>query len=469
MKTHALLACILTWNALAPSLSDAQHAPGQIGITLGTGAFKLVGGAVDHSLVNPMVSLGFSYALGSRMDLEATADWGWVRPRSPDSHFTVMPNAPFRTYLFPWALRLKYRLLARAPLTPYISLGGGLVHWNLRNTAQEDNWFPLPQSGTSLSGNQLNASLLLAVGFIHHFTKSLAWEVEGRYSHLLRQDLDNIGTGDVNTGLFTGRIGLTLCLGGRHDTDGDGILDKVDGDPNHPEDFDGYMDADGVPDPDNDHDGVPDWVDQAPDQPEDIDGFQDEDGVPDLDNDDDGVPDVYDKAPNVPEDIDGFQDGDGIPDLDNDGDGIPDTEDPHPNTPESAFEPVVEVAQEPEATQPLPTLDRPLVLTGVTFLSGSAQLTTQARAVLAEVTASLAAHPEVRVEIRGFTDSSGPAAANLTLSQHRAEAVRDFLVAQGVENDRVWAVGYGEASPVADNGTAEGRAMNRRIELIQIQ
>jgi OOP family OmpA-OmpF porin len=153
------------------------------------------------------------------------------------------------------------------------------------------------------------------------------------------------------------------------DRDHDGIPDILDKCPDEPEDYDGFQDDDGCPDPDNDGDGIPDVVDKCPNDPEDFDGFQDEDGCPDLDNDGDGIPDindacpnekedgkgkrpndgcpstsedsdgdgipdVIDKCPDEPEDKDGFQDEDGCPDYDNDGDGIPDVYDACPNEPE---------------------------------------------------------------------------------------------------------------------------------------
>ncbi len=67
-------------------------------------------------------------------------------------------------------------------------------------------------------------------------------------------------------------------------------------------------------------------------------------------------------------------------------------------------------------------------------------------------------------EIAGYTDNVGDAAANQKLSEERANSVRNYLIAQGVPADQLVAVGYGQEQPIADNGTAEGRAQNRRIE-----
>src|SRR6185436_9726526 len=122
------------------------------------------------------------------------------------------------------------------------------------------------------------------------------------------------------------------------DNDNDGILDKDDRCPNEPEDRDGDQDEDGCPEGsegDRDGDGIPDKIDKCPDQPEDKDGFQDKDGCPDPDNDKDGILDKVDLCPNDAEDKDGFEDKDGCPDPDNDKDQIPDVIDKCPNEPET--------------------------------------------------------------------------------------------------------------------------------------
>ena len=73
---------------------------------------------------------------------------------------------------------------------------------------------------------------------------------------------------------------------------------------------------------------------------------------------------------------------------------------------------------------------------------------------------------ESKITVQGFTDSTGSQSFNETLSQHRAESVRTYLVSHGIASDRVTAQGMGPANPVADNATAEGRADNRRVEIV---
>jgi outer membrane protein OmpA-like peptidoglycan-associated protein len=89
-----------------------------------------------------------------------------------------------------------------------------------------------------------------------------------------------------------------------------------------------------------------------------------------------------------------------------------------------------------------------------------------AREKLAKVSGIILAHPGLVIEVDGHTDSVGGDEYNMTLSENRANAVRSYLVTQGVSGDAVTAKGFGKTEPVADNGTATGRQMNRRVELV---
>jgi len=106
-----------------------------------------------------------------------------------------------------------------------------------------------------------------------------------------------------------------------------------------------------------------------------------------------------------------------------------------------------------------------LVLRGVNFKTGSALLTDQATQVLDQVADALNGRKDVKVEIAGHTDNVGKPSYNLALSQKRAEAVRQYLIGKGVDAARLSARGYGATQPIADNGTEQGRAENRRVEL----
>lgn len=260
----------------------------------------------------------------------------------------------------------------------------------------------------------------------------------------------------------THRFSVSLALGeGERDRDGDGMSDFEDQCPDTPEDYDSFEDEDGCPDPDNDGDAVPDLDDVCPDQPEDFDGVEDDDGCPEEnDRDGDRINDEEDACPDEPEDLDGYEDADGCPDIDNDGDGIADDLDACPSRPETKNE-----FQDEDGC---PDLAPRTILRGVNFAAGKADLLPASLVVLDEVADVLKADSTIRVEIQGYTDSRGPAEANLALSQQRAEAVSLYLVGKGVDAAQLVAKGYGEASPIADNGTEAGRLQNRRVELMRL-
>jgi OOP family OmpA-OmpF porin len=90
----------------------------------------------------------------------------------------------------------------------------------------------------------------------------------------------------------------------------------------------------------------------------------------------------------------------------------------------------------------------------------------EGRKILEDAVKTLKDNPDVKVVVEGHTDSVGSDAYNLKLSQRRAKAVADYLVSEGVASSRVRVEGFGKSKPIADNKTAEGRAKNRRAEVV---
>jgi outer membrane protein OmpA-like peptidoglycan-associated protein len=93
-------------------------------------------------------------------------------------------------------------------------------------------------------------------------------------------------------------------------------------------------------------------------------------------------------------------------------------------------------------------------------------LKSEAREKLAKVSGILLAYPNLKLQVEGYTDNVGSDDYNQKLSEQRADAVRDYLVSQGVKQDSVTATGYGKSDPIADNSTSAGRAQNRRVQLV---
>lgn len=114
-------------------------------------------------------------------------------------------------------------------------------------------------------------------------------------------------------------------------------------------------------------------------------------------------------------------------------------------------------------------VDATIILSGVNFTVGTADLTEEAAASLQTTAGLLEKHASgQRFEVAGYTDSMGSPKRNQQISEQRAETVRNFLIKQGIKADLLISKGYGQDNPIADNETQAGRAMNRRVELHQI-
>lgn len=105
------------------------------------------------------------------------------------------------------------------------------------------------------------------------------------------------------------------------------------------------------------------------------------------------------------------------------------------------------------------------LLSQISFNEKSGTLTPQSQTHIAQISEVLKTAPASRVLISGFTDNQGVPGANKTLSQGRADSVRNAMIAQGIASDRIQAIGMGDKNPIGDNNTPQGRATNNRIEL----
>jgi len=129
------------------------------------------------------------------------------------------------------------------------------------------------------------------------------------------------------------------------------------------------------------------------------------------------------------------------------------------------------VASAPPKPKPVAAPPRPkriIIFQKPGFGFDSAELTPMARAVLEEQVVELEKDPKLRLVITGHTDSIGAEEYNQGLSERRANAAQEYFVSKGISAGRLKALGYGETRPIATNATREGRAQNRRIELIPI-
>ena len=179
----------------------------------------------------------------------------------------------------------------------------------------------------------------------------------------------------------------------------------------------------------------------------------DPDGCP-LYSDADAVPDYLDACPGTAPGI--SVDAQGCP-LDDDGDGIADGADACPRTPAGA-------RVDPRGCS-LP--GEPIaIVTNINFDFDRSNVREDVRRRLGRVILLLKEMPEIDVEIVGYTDDIGTEQYNLTLSLRRAESVRDYVVAHGVDERRLSVAGRGMSEPIVSNSTPQGRAVNRRVEFV---
>ena len=325
-------------------------------------------------------------------------------------------------------------------IEPYLGVGGGYT------------WLDDIGAGT------LNGTL----GIRFWVSEKLGIDFNSTYKHAFEDYLPKH---------FQHTAGVTFKFGGT-DTDGDGIYDQDDACPEEAglEIFNGC--------PDSDNDGIQDSKDDCPNTP----GLPEFNGCPDADGD--GVMDKEDKCPEVaglkslmgcPDaDGDGVADGEdecpneagpvannGCPWPDTDGDGILDKDDKCPNEAGTvANNGCPEVKPTAEVVKALNTYARSLL-----FDTGKASFQKSADQVLEAMVVIFKEYPQANFAIEGYTDSVGSESSNQALSERRANAVRDYLISNGINAERLTAAGYGEDSPIATNNTRAGRSENRRVEV----
>ena len=404
--------------------------------------------ATDNWNILPSVSyLNLSKYVGSNFSFGVTGSINkiskWVNPRVAEGPYTVVNPGDLNYYAVDGVINYSLMNLIKSKvIDPSIHVGGGYT------------WI-----GDQMKAGTLNGGL----GLTFWFTETVGLSLRSTYKQSfedIREDMPSH---------MQHFAGLTFKFGGK-DTDGDGIYDKDDACPEVAglKQFNGCpdTDADGIEDskdtcpdvagpaefngcPDTDGDGVSDNVDACVD----VAGLKQFNGCPDTDGD--GVQDKDDKC----KDVKGPKENGGCPWPDTDGDKVLDKDDKCPDVAGTvANNGCPEVTE--EAIKRLNDYAKTIL-----FDSGKASFQQQTYPVLQAITAILKEYPTANFSIEGHTDSDGKDAANQTLSENRAAAVKNYLIENGIASSRLSSAGFGETKPIDTNKTKAGKANNRRVEV----
>ncbi|TAI47696.1 OmpA family protein [Flagellimonas allohymeniacidonis] len=387
--------------------------------------------ANDHWNILPSVSyvsvsryIGDGFSVGARGSLNRIKNLGDV---SVDdlSHYAIDGT-------------IKYNILQNTKIDPFVEIGGGYT------------WVDEIGAGTFNGG----------IGVNYWFTDNLGVTLQTSYKHVFE---------DYLVKHFQHLAGINIRFGGT-DTDGDGIYDRDDACPEVAglEAFNGCPDSDG--------DGIEDGKDSCPNEA----GSKELNGCPDADGD--GIADKDDACPNEA----GLAALAGCPDAD--GDGVADKDDQCPNEagpaenngcpwPDTDGDSVLDKDDQcpevagtvanngcPEVTEEVQKQLNDYART-ILFDTGKSSIKAESTSVMVDIIQILNEYPTAKFTVEGHTDSVGSAKLNQTLSESRANAVRDFLIDKGIGAGRLTAIGYGEDKPIATNNTRSGRTQNRRVEI----
>jgi len=395
--------------------------------------------SVSYLNVAKYVGSGFSFGVTGSINKITRI----VLPRVGEGPYTVVNPGDVNYYAADAVINYSFMGLIKSKvIDPSIHIGGGYT------------WIGDEQNAGTLNGG---------LGLTFWFTEMVGLSLRSTYKQSfedLRADMPSH---------MQHFAGLTFKFGGK-DTDNDGIYDKDDACPEVAglKQFKGCpdTDGDGIQDseddcindkgsiemkgcPDTDGDGIADKNDSCPD----VAGLKSLNGCPDADGD--GITDKDDKCP----DVAGPKENAGCPWPDRDGDKVLDKDDKCPDVAGTiANNGCPEVSD--EVVKRLNDYAKTIL-----FDSGKDTFKQQTYPVLQAMVAILKEYPNSKFSLEGHTDSDGKDAANQTLSENRAAAVKNYLGENGIDAVRLSSVGFGESKPIDTNKTKAGKANNRRVEV----
>ena len=392
--------------------------------------------------------------------------------------------------IMPIDLRARFAPFHQEKWFPFVYAGIGLLHHDVSEVpdsadadAKIDGWNPV---------------IPLGLGIQYHLDEYLSLDVHGGYNMIMSDDVNPVYD-DTDDSYMNILAGLRIHRGNPNkDTDGDGITDrdekKLGTDPKNPDtDGDGLKDGEEYytlktdpRNPDTDGDGLTDGAEVLTHQTDPLKADTDGDGLKDGEE-----VNTYTTDPLNPDtDGDGLSDGDELnttqtdpkrPDCDGDGlsDGVEvNTHKTNPldkDTDKGSIDDGTEVSKGDNPLNPEDDVEKLVVtevgqaitLEGIVFETAKSDIKPESEVILMKAYNTLHLNPDLEVQIQGHTDNRGKKAMNEKLSLSRAESVKAWLVAKGIDAMRITTKGFGPDKPIADNATDEGRQKNRRIDFVR--
>ncbi len=470
MKTNYLL--ILFAILIFSSASDAQFKKYKL---KGGGQFLYMdpGGEFENKDLSFLGRAFLAIELGKYFDVEIGAGYGkWKQKdqiNSTSSDAVIELNLipiDFRVRVEPFGWRMKH-------VNPYLYFGGGLARYSITkvpaysfptqfDTPEADSWVGFVPAGLGLELRLARQVLLdLSYGISYSFSDRI----------------NNYEIGSPKDAWYTVGLGLVVTgKGGPTDTDGDGLTDEQEEnnymtDPENPDtDGDGLKDGEEVKtygtnpkDPDTDRDGLTDYVE--------VKTYLTNPVNPDTDGD--GLNDGMEVLTTTTNPLNRDTDGDNL----SDGDEVNKhkTNPLKKDTDGGSVDDGIEVARGSNPLDPKDDVKKEepkeeikvgevIILEGINFETNSANITSESETVLMKAYNTMKNNPKIKVEISGHTDDRGTNAKNQVLSENRANSVKSWLAAKGIDGNRITTVGYGEDKPLVPNDSPDNMLKNRRIE-----
>ncbi len=390
-------------------------------------------------LIGANVEASQAYIAGDR-----TASYQLLRAESFRTRMTMLGGGISLNYVF-------YDFIV-----PYV--GANVSYINFEPVIKDDRGeiFVPPHS---YKPNNYIASGVGGIKFL--LTESFIITLSGGAHFFPVDELDYVPNwlsgGKANDMFATGTLGIGILIGGKKDSDGDGVPDKFDLCPDTPPGV--KVDEFGCP-VDSDGDGVPDYLDECPDTPK---GYRvDERGCL-IDNDGDGVPDDRDLCPYTPIGVE--VDENGCP-VDSDGDGVPDYLDECHNTPAGSYVNQYGCVLWVPDFEKFP--NQKLVLYVDQLITSELNLNEFGKSEIGYITRRLLESSYVEWSIVGHSDNTGDPNTNKFLSEQWAKIIYDAFTENGISENKMNYKGIGAENPIASNATEEGRSQNRRIEVFPV-